>query len=273
MRSQQNLIVGPVEGYKIVNEDMTCRDFKFEIGKRTKLPNDDDIDLCKNGFHFFKYPSGVWIYYETGRVFKVRAYGVLETSLEAGADFKLVCEEIELYEELEIGGDHNTEVRNTGNYNTGDLNTGDYNTGWFNTGDHNTGDRNTGDHNTGNYNSGCYNTGDLNLGDGNTGYVNAGSGNTGNFNTGSGNTGNFNTGSGNCGDLHSGSLNIGKAPFYLFNKITKTAREDIDWDLVHTLTKLLQKDDDFDPAPFLSIPNATAKGIKKLHAAHKAIRK
>jgi len=42
--------------------------------------------------------------------------------------------------------------------------------------------------------------------------------------------------------------------------------------LVNRLADLMVKDDDIDPEPFLSIPNATAKGIKKLHDAHKAAR-
>ena len=268
MRSQQKLIVGPIEGYKIVNEDMTCRDFKFEVGKRIKLPNNDDIELCKNGFHFCKYPSGVWAYYSSGRVFKVRAYGVLDSSPASGADFKLVCEEIELYEEVKIGGD-----RNTGNYNTGNYNTGDYNTGYYNTGDYNTGDYNTGYYNTGDYNTGYYNTGYYNTGDYNTGYRNTGDYNAGYRNTGYRNTGNYNTGYGNCGNYHSGSLNIGEAQIYLFNKITKLKRDEIDWSLVNRLAQLLSQEADIDPTPFLSIPNATAKGIKKLHEAHKAARR
>ena len=40
MRSQQTLIAGPVEGYKIVNEDMTCspdgNTFKFGMGRKFK---------------------------------------------------------------------------------------------------------------------------------------------------------------------------------------------------------------------------------------------
>ena len=134
MRSQQQLISGPVEGYKIVNEDMTCRGFKFETGKRIKLQNTDALVLCQNGFHFCKYPSGPWSYYSSGRVFKVRAYGVLDTPLEPGAEYKMVCEEIELYEEVLIGGDSNTGNRNTGNSNTGNWNTGDWNCGDFHTG-------------------------------------------------------------------------------------------------------------------------------------------
>ena len=163
MRSQQTLIAGPVEGYKIVNEDMTCspdgNTFKFEMG-RNKLPNDKPLVLCDNGFHFCEHPSGPWAYYSAGRVFKVRAYGVLGTPLEPGADYKMVCEEIELYEEVFVGGDSNT-----GNSNTGDRNTGNSNTGDRNTGDSNTGDSNTGDWNTGDSNCGDFHTGALNHGE------------------------------------------------------------------------------------------------------------
>ena len=157
MRSQQTLIAGPVEGYKIVNEDMTCspdgNTFKFEMG-RNKLPNDKPLVLCDNGFHFCEHPSGPWAYYRAGRVFKVRAYGVLGTPLEPGADYKMVCEEIELYEEVFVGGNSNTGDSNTGNSNTGNSNTGNSNTGDSNTGDWNTGDSNCGDFHTGALNHG-----------------------------------------------------------------------------------------------------------------------
>jgi hypothetical protein len=173
--------------------------------------------------------------------------------VEPGADYKLVCEEIELYEEVTVGGDRNTGHGNTGHRNTGDRNTGD---------------RNTGDSNTGHGNTGHSNTGYRNTGYGNTGYDN-----TGYRNTGDRNTGDSNTGDGNQGNFHSGSLNYGEAPIYMFNKITKVPRADIPWYLVAQLSSLLTKDNSFDPAPFLSIPNATAKAIKKLHDEHIKARK
>ena len=273
MRSQQDLIVGPVEGYKIVNADLTCRGFQFEVGKRISLPNTDALELCRNGFHFCQYPSGVWAYYNEGRVFKVRAYGVLVQDVEPGADYKLVCEEIELYEEVSITGDGNTGNRNTGNRNTGNRNTGDWNTGNGNTGNRNTGDWNTGNGNTGNRNTGNGNTGNRNTGDRNTGNRNTGDGNTGNGNTGNRNTGDGNTGDGNTGDYHSGSLNHGEAPIYLFNKKTSVSGSEIPWGLVDRLSRLLLGDNEIDPTEFLSIPNASAKAIKALHAAHIAARK
>ena len=154
--SKQKLIAGPVEGYKILNDDLTCRDFKFDItpGAINELPNDRELELCGNGFHFCKQPSGVWSYYNYGRVFKAKAYDVLDAPEEPGADYKLVCRRIEFVEELIIGGNGNT-----GDYNTGNWNTGDRNTGYYNTGDRNTGNGNTGNGNTGNRNTGDGNVG------------------------------------------------------------------------------------------------------------------
>jgi hypothetical protein len=281
MRSQQKLIPGPVEGYKIFNDDMTCSPngshFQFQLG-RNKLPNNNRLELCVNGFHFCSQPSGVWAYYSSGRVFKVKAYGVIDLPFQPGTDHKLCCEEIEILEEVICDDNGNTGNWNTGDGNTGNWNTGDGNTGSWNTGNGNTGSRNTGDGNTGYWNTGDGNTGDentgngntgsWNTGDGNTGYRNTGDGNTGYRNTGNRNTGNGNTGNGNTGNYHSGSLNYGNAPLYLFNKLTKTKRDDVPWNLVNKLGDLLASDDEIDPIPFLAIPNATVKAIKKLHQAH-----
>ena len=162
---------------------MTCRGFQFKLGMN-ELGNDDPLVLCENGFHFCKYPSGVWSYYGVGRVFRVRAYGVLDSPVEPGADLKMCCRKIEILKE----------VFSDGNRNTGDGNTGDGNTG-----NRNTGDWNTGNGNTGNWNAGNWNTGDGNTGDGNAGNWNA-------------------------GDQHSGHFGIGDAPVLLFGKAVKDVR-------------------------------------------------
>lgn len=185
-------IEGPVEGYKIVNDDMTCRGVRFAPGERIKLGNDKPLGLCENGFHFCKSPSGVWTYREKGRVFKVRAYGVLDLPVEPGADYKLVAREIELVYEVLV----------MGNQNTGNQNTGNQNTGYW-----------------------------------------------------------------NCGNNHTGLFGIGEAPLFFFGKQTELLREDIDWATCEDLGVLLMGDDDFDPTPFLGLPNATEKAIKTLHEA------
>jgi hypothetical protein len=247
-RKQQNLIAGPIEGYKICNEDMTCRGVRFEVGKRVKLLNDDPLEHCKNGFHFCKFPSGVWNYYDTGRIFKVRAYGVLIQDTQPGAGYKLVCEEIELYEEILLDKDNNA-----GNKNVGYRNIGHWNTGNKNTGNNNAGDCNMGNWNTGNKNAGYWNIGDKN--------------------TGSRNIGDRNTGSWNIGSDHSGYFGLGEAPVYMFGKPTKVKRGDLDCLLIGALGKALQSNELFDISPFLALPNATEARIKKLHKAWIAHRK
>ena len=146
-------IPGPIEGYKIFNRDMTCRDFQFELGMNA-LGNDKPLSLCENGFHFCKYPSGVWAYYQEGRVFRVRGYDVLDEPITPGADHKMCCRKIEILEEMLPGGNGNT-----GNGNTGDGNAGDRNTGYGNTGNGNAGDRNTGNWNAGDNHSGYFGIG------------------------------------------------------------------------------------------------------------------
>ena len=266
-------------GYKILNEDLTCRDFKFDIsqGVVNHLGNDEPLELCKNGFHFCEHPSGVWAYYSEGRVFRIKACDVLDTQFDPGADRKLVCRSVEFLEEVANTGryntgDYNTGDRNTGDYNTGHRNTGDYNTGDRNTGDYNTGHRNTGDYNTGRYNTGHRNTGDYNTGHRNTGHRNTGDYNTGHRNTGDYNTGDYNTGDYNIGYRWAGSLNFGDAPIYLFNKVVEGGSAAVDTHLVCELGKLLAKDEPIDPTPFLSLPNASEAAIKRLHEAAKAAR-
>ena len=156
-------IPGPIEGYKIFNRDMTCRGFQFKLGMN-ELGNDKPLSLCGNGFHFCKYPSGVWSYYQEGRVFKVRGYDVLDEPTTPGADYKMCCRKIEILEEMFPGGNGNAGDRNAGNWNTGDRNTGNGNAGDRNAGDRNTGDRNTGDRNTGDRNTGNWNAGDRHSG-------------------------------------------------------------------------------------------------------------
>jgi hypothetical protein len=311
-RSEQNLIPGPIEGYKIFNGDMTCLEYKFSITEPNSLGGEEPLELCKHGFHFCIQPSGPWAYYRTGRVFKVKAYGVLPQEVTPGADYKAVCERIDISEEIHPygdsntgdsntgdrnTGDSNTGYRNTGDRNTGDSNTGYSNTGYSNTGYSNTGYSNTGDRNTGDRNTGYRNTGDRNTGDSNTGYSNTGYSNTGDRNTGDRNTGDSNTGDSNtgdsntgdrntgdrntgdsntgysntgywnCGDNHSGFFGLGEAPLYIFGIKCSVKIEDLPRQLMNLLGELLKKDAPINATPFLTIPNATAARIKKLHEA------
>ena len=213
-------------GYKATDKNMTCLGHKFELNKWYEV--EGEVVECKNGFHFFEQPSGVWAYYDSPdvRVFKIEAEDVLDTPFEPGTAYKRVCRRIKLAEEVKITGNWNTGHGNTGGGNTGDWNTGDGNTGDRNTGHGNTGYRNTGDRNTGHGNTGDGNTGDGNTGHGNTGCGNTGHGNTGYRNTGDGNTGDGNTGYRNTGAYNltnrsSGVLSTEEPKAICFNKVTK----------------------------------------------------
>jgi PPE-repeat protein len=194
-----------IRGYKVFNPDMTCRSFKFEVGKEYK--HNGEIEICKKGFHFCVKASHCFSYYDfnsENKVCEVEAVGQVLTHQD---DSKICTDHIRIIRELtwqEV-----LQVANDGKDNTGHSNTGDWNTGDRNTGDRNTGDRNTGNRNTGNWNTGYSNTGDRNTGNWNTGYRNTGYRNTGDRNTGYRNTGDRNTGYSNTGDRNTGNWNTG----------------------------------------------------------------
>jgi hypothetical protein len=265
-------LISSMNGYKATNKDMQCQDFQYELGKTYELPKESPLVLCRSGFHFCEQPSGVWSYYSADdtRIFKIEAWDVLNASFEPGADFKRVCRKIRFIEEIKIGGHSNTGHSNTGNSNTGNRNTGNSNTGnsntgYSNTGDSNTGHSNTGHSNTGHSNTGNSNTGNRNTGNSNTGNRNTGSRNTGNSNTGDSNTGHSNTGDGNFCDYSTGCFCTKEQPVIVFDKPTKTKREDLPFGLMRELQDKFMQDEDFDTKPFLKIPNATVKKIKELH--------
>ena len=195
-----------ITGYKATDVEMKCRGFQFKLGKWYE--HEEHLELCSSGFHFCKYPSGPWSYYDSGRIFVVEAEYVL-LSDAPGADLKYVARKIKLVSEINITGHKNTGDKNTGTENTGHRNAGDRNTGHRNTGDRNTGDRNAGDKNTGHRNTGTENAGDKNTGHRNTGNRNAGDWNAGDWNTGHRNTGHRNTGDGNTGNRNTGHRNTG----------------------------------------------------------------
>ena len=53
----------PIIAYKGFNIDFSCRDFMYEVGKEYHLDNDDDINVCYNGFHACQNPLDVFVYY------------------------------------------------------------------------------------------------------------------------------------------------------------------------------------------------------------------
>ena len=154
-----------IKGYKGFNPDMTCRDFKYEIGKEYET---DKAKACEAGFHFCENPFDVWGYYppcgEDGRLNRfceVEGSGDTDNSHSD----KIACTHIKVGAEIGLQDIINAGVKFIMDKAAGDgkkeSNTGDRSAAT------NTGDRsaatNTGDYsaatNTG-YQSAATNTGD-----------------------------------------------------------------------------------------------------------------
>ena len=152
-----------IKGYKVFNQDWTCRGKKYEVGKI--YTQGGKLEVCGNGLHFCKIAVDCFNYYRfdsTNRVAEVIAHGDIAEEKDKCCTDKLeIVREVSWGEVLTLvnAGNSNTGYRNAGDYNTGNSNTGYRNTGHRNTGDYNTGTCNTGDYNTGDFNSSNYNTG------------------------------------------------------------------------------------------------------------------
>jgi len=67
-------------GYKAFKNDLSCRDYQYCTDKIHTI--DDDIKICKSGFHFCRKLVDVLTYYNfikhpKFRVFKVKATGII----------------------------------------------------------------------------------------------------------------------------------------------------------------------------------------------------
>lgn len=87
-----------VIAYKGMNSDMSCRDFKYELGKTYKT---DKVKLCEWGFHACLNPRDVLDYYPryaSSRYFKVKLSGdITKCGFE---DTKVSATEITILEEI-----------------------------------------------------------------------------------------------------------------------------------------------------------------------------
>ena len=149
-----------IKAHKGFNNDMTCRDFQFEVGREYEQKG--KIEACNNGFHACENPMDVFGYYppNNSRYCEVEQIG----SIDRGQD-KIASSKIRIQCEIGLGGIIQAGVKfildkvNWKNDST--TNTGDYSAA-TNTGDRsaatNTGNRSAAT-NTGNY-SAATNTGD-----------------------------------------------------------------------------------------------------------------
>ena len=215
-----------VKGYKVFEEDWTCRDFRYEVGETYR--HDGEISLCEAGFHFCRKAVDCFNYYDfdpCNKCAEVEATGeVIDGDDKSVTDEITIVREIPWAEMLELcnTGNGNTGLRNSGYRNSGNRNSGDRNSGNRNSGNWNSGNWNSGYFNSGYRNSGNWNSGDWNSGDFNSGYRNSGYFNSGNWNSGDRNSGNWNS-----GDWNSGYFNTDEPPVRIFNKTTRTPRNQI----------------------------------------------
>ena len=152
-----------IKAYKVFSPDWTCKGFQYEVGKSY---HEDNIKICKKGFHACLKLSDCFSYYDFDKKNKV-AEVELSGEIQRDNSFKCCASDITIVKELpweEVLTLCNSGNCNSGNGNSGDCNSGNSNSGNRNSGDWNSGNGNSGDSNSGNWNSGNWNSGDWNSG-------------------------------------------------------------------------------------------------------------
>lgn len=124
-----------MKGYKVFNNDWTCRNFQYEVGKTYDM-DATEIKLCGRGFHFCERIIDCFSYYDfdpKNKVAEVEALGAILTDGVKSCTNKIkIVRELTWHEVLDlvnIGKDC------TGNRNSGDWNRASNSVGCFNTED------------------------------------------------------------------------------------------------------------------------------------------
>lgn len=89
-----------IKAYKAFDKDLSCRGFKYEIGK--KYEETGDIKACEKGFHACPYPLDVFSYYTPAgsRFCEVEQSGKIDDS----ESDKVCSSKIRIGAELDIRG-------------------------------------------------------------------------------------------------------------------------------------------------------------------------
>ena len=127
-----------MKAYKVFNPDLTCRNFKYKVGKT--YTHKGDIEMCGSGFHSCLNAVDCFNFYDFNPNNKVCEVELLGEIIN-GND-KSVCSKIKIIKEL--CWDDVLKLVNSGNSNSGYRNSGDSNSGYSNSGDWNSCNRETG---------------------------------------------------------------------------------------------------------------------------------
>ena len=86
-----------MKGYKMMESDISCRGFQYEINKEYSL--EDELKICENGFHFCKNPFNCLYYYDNiegdKRLFIIESLSEVITEGD-----KSVTDQIKIVEEI-----------------------------------------------------------------------------------------------------------------------------------------------------------------------------
>src|SRR5574343_458953 len=86
-----------MRGYKMMESDMTCKGFQYEIGKEYSLKS--KLVICENGFHFCDNPFNCLKYYDNikgdKRLFLIEVLGKVISQ-----GYKSVTNKIKIVEEI-----------------------------------------------------------------------------------------------------------------------------------------------------------------------------
>ena len=253
------------KGYKVFNQYLECRGFKYEVGK-TYTESFKPI-CCERGFHYCTDLKDCFNYYTFdphNKVAEIIAHGEIDRKSD---NSKCCTSKIEIVREIsweEVLRLVNIGKSCSGFCNSGNRNSGNWNSGNRNSGDWNSGNRNSGDWNSGNCNSGNCNSGNCNSGDWNSGNCNSGNWNSGNRNSGNCNSGNRNSGDWNKTNFASGCFNTSEPKINLFNKPSNWTY--LDW--IHSDARSLLNQINASPTEWISEQRMSDKE-KEIHPDYK----
>ncbi|MCD8211083.1 MAG: hypothetical protein LUC37_06025 [Prevotella sp.] len=94
-----------MKAYKGFDDNFCCRGFQYEVGKTYRIPDDEIIGICKNGFHACTSPIDVLNYYSPyrdtlSRFAEVEIEG--DICFSQGKDSKICGREITILRELTL---------------------------------------------------------------------------------------------------------------------------------------------------------------------------